>query len=554
MPLAIYCRVSTPAQALNTSYASQQRQGVEFAQLLGEAEYIIYKDVFTGTKAAGRNDWLRLIRDVELGKIDKVVYFSLDRLARNTIEGLQFLDRLSARDIRLYKYGAGEINYTDPDVRLLLTVEFGFAEREAKKIKERTYKGKKDSINDGCHRYRELYGYRITDEHDKATGKRIWIKDEDEVKAVLFIYQCVIEDKLPLRRICKRLTELGYKPRKAIAWNPTSVSHILHQPAYCGMMYDTRGELVVGKVYEAIMTFDAWQQAQTLYTPCITSKNRNGYAVKHQATNIIKCKHCGAPYQINEGKTKYHYKSRPGQVRVTHRIAYAHDTSSPCNQSPKYLNYNLINWIVEHVYIMALTHSADSMLDDMLAKINDAQSGKHDDIERLRRSIATLEAEISNFNIAIAKGLDMEGAIKEINTRKNKISIFRETVDGLEKEIELANKNYKAIKAEFAMGKLIDYLKADNRGKRDMVKALIANATIEGREIVFTLIDGRVYSYNYQIMNQNKEQYRGVNPDIYVLVANIIASSPDEGTKREADKALEKLDTVMREQGRLLHH
>lgn len=540
MPLGIYCRVSTPAQESNTSFASQQRQGAEFAQLTNEPNFTIYKDVYTGTKAAGRTDWLRLIKDVEQGKIDKVLYFSLDRLARDTIEGLQFLDRLAAKNVKLFKFGSGEINYTDADVRVLLTVEFSFAEREAKKIKERTGKGKKESIDAGNHRYRALYGYRRADEFDKETGKRIWVKNDDEVKAVLYIFKCVIEEKMTLSKICKKLNELGYKPMESESWNLSSISSIIKQPAYSGKMYNTKKELIDGHSYDKIMEYDYWKQAQDLYEPCITSKINNGYSVKHPAVNIIKCKHCGSAYMINESKQVYKYKTK-NEVRETIRIHYCHDTKKKCTQKPKYLNYDLINWIVEDVFVKALSDSADSLLDDMLSKIENAQSDKRDDIDRLKGLIEVAEKEVKNFNAAIAKGLDLDSAISEINSRKAKIVSYQATIDSLEKDIEQATKNYKTIKAEFSISKMVDYLKANNRQKRDMVKKLLSKATIDGDRIDFTLIDGREYTYNYKVMNQNKAAFTGINPDIHTLLIALMDSDSGVELNDEAQSLFKHL-------------
>jgi DNA invertase Pin-like site-specific DNA recombinase len=540
MALAIYCRVSTPAQAKNTSFESQQSQGEEYAKLNGERDYKIFKDVYTGTKSAGREDWLKLIEGIKTKKYDKVLYFFLDRLARDTIDGLQFLQTLETYNVALYKYGVGKIEYTDPDVRMLLTIEFCFAEREAKKIKERTGRGKARSIDGGHHRYNKLYGYEATDSFDQKSGKRIWKLIQAEKDCVLEIYRCVIDKKMTLRSICKRLNELGFEPKHTAHWSVSSVSNILKQPAYCGKMYDTKKKLVDGDVYEKIMEYEYWKQAQVEYVSCITAKQNNGYSVKYPAVNIIKCKRCSAAYMINESVSKYHYKTRPNEVKLTRRIHYYHDSKVKCEQMPKYLQFHIINWIAEDVFIKALSERDNSLIKEMLHQIDDTANAQRADIERIENHIKELEKEIANYSIAISKGLDIDFAVIEIQKRKNEIMDQNKKVESIKRSIALESENYEKICAEFSLDKIVDYLNGSGRKKRDMLKRLLKKATIDDDTIEFILLDGRTYTYNYEVFRQNEYKMNlrqgGYNPDINIALIHLIESAKDENIIEEAKK------------------
>ncbi len=547
MSLAVYCRVSTPQQADNSSFESQEKQGRQYAAQVGETNPAIYKDVFSGTQTAGRKDWLRLLDNIKRGMHERVLYFSLDRLARRTIDGLQFLDVLEQYKVELHKFGVGRIDYTDPNVKLLLTMEFAFAEKEVKEIKRRTGKGKIDTINAGKGRYKELYGYLPTKEFSSETGKRIWIQEPEEIKAVLAIYDWVIRDHLSLHAICKKLNGLGYKPRHSKYWNSSTVSHILKQPAYCGKMRHTEGYLIDAAkpfVYEPIIDFPYWKKAQDLYAPCITSKQNNGYAVVHPMTNVIHCAYCKAAFMINQSVQKYEYKTSPGKVRVTKRISYFHDSKVPCTkQYPKYLYYDLINWIGEDVFLKALSEKDNTIVDGLVNKAVEDSERFSMDANRIKEMIATLDREIKNYEQAIAEGLEISRAVRLIQEREATKREYENTIHEIEKASKVQEEHYRKLRAEFAIENIITYLKSKPRSRRDAIKRLLESAIIKDSEIVFTLIDGRVYTYNYSILRQNENRMNlrggaGLNPTVFVALTHLRDVSEDSEVVEEAERLL----------------
>ena len=102
--VAAYCRVSTDSEDQLNSFAAQQSYYNDYIRkhdnwLLAE----IYADEgITGTSAAKRDDFQRMLSDCRKGRIDKVLVKSVSRFARNTKECLESIRELKALGISVY--------------------------------------------------------------------------------------------------------------------------------------------------------------------------------------------------------------------------------------------------------------------------------------------------------------------------------------------------------------------------------------------------------------------------------------------------------------------
>lgn len=128
-----YIRVSTKAQLDNNSFEQQEK---EILERYHDAE--IYKEQFTGS-SMDRPVFNKLLG--KLQKNDTLVVTKLDRFCRTTKEGLELIDELSNRGIRIHILNMGLIEDT-PMGKLIVTNLLAFAEFERSMIIERTQQGK----------------------------------------------------------------------------------------------------------------------------------------------------------------------------------------------------------------------------------------------------------------------------------------------------------------------------------------------------------------------------------------------------------------------------
>lgn len=128
-----YARVSTVGQSINGSSLEEQ-----VAVLTEYGCNQIITEAYTG-KTVDRPQFTALLSKLQSG--DTLVVTKLDRFARSTVEGVQTVRDLFARDVKVHILNIGLIENTLRG-NLILTVFLAFAEFERGMILERTQNGK----------------------------------------------------------------------------------------------------------------------------------------------------------------------------------------------------------------------------------------------------------------------------------------------------------------------------------------------------------------------------------------------------------------------------
>ncbi len=128
-----YCRVSTRGQLDNNSLEQQQQ---EILNRYDNA--IILQEQYTGAKM-DRPIFNDLLNKLQNG--DMLIVTKLDRLARNTIEGIQIVESLFDKGVSVHVLNVGLLENTSMG-RFFLTTLLAVAEMERNTIIERTQAGK----------------------------------------------------------------------------------------------------------------------------------------------------------------------------------------------------------------------------------------------------------------------------------------------------------------------------------------------------------------------------------------------------------------------------
>ena len=129
-----YCRVSTKLQATDGNSLEQQKK--EILDRYSNAE--VYSESYTGA-IADRPIFNKVIELLEDG--DVLVVTKLDRFCRNTVEGIESINKLMDKGVSIHILNMGLIEDT-PMGRLIVTNLLAFAEFERAMIIERTQTGK----------------------------------------------------------------------------------------------------------------------------------------------------------------------------------------------------------------------------------------------------------------------------------------------------------------------------------------------------------------------------------------------------------------------------
>ncbi|EEM81351.1 recombinase family protein [Bacillus thuringiensis] len=123
-----YARVSTVTQDLESQLQTLKVEGCD----------VIYSEKFTGT-TTDRPELLKVLTVLSEG--DTLTVTKLDRLARNTKEGIEIIEALFKRGIRVHVLNVGLLEDTTMG-RFFLQTLLAVAEMERNLILERTQEGK----------------------------------------------------------------------------------------------------------------------------------------------------------------------------------------------------------------------------------------------------------------------------------------------------------------------------------------------------------------------------------------------------------------------------
>ncbi|MFJ7725076.1 recombinase family protein [Neobacillus sp. NPDC097160] len=125
-----YARVSTVSQDLEAQLQALKAEGCEDSN--------IYSEKFTGTKT-DRPQFKEILAKLEEG--DTLITTKLDRLARNTKEGIEVIEQLFAKGVKVHVLNVGLLENTTMG-RFFLQTLLAVAEMERNLIIERTQEGK----------------------------------------------------------------------------------------------------------------------------------------------------------------------------------------------------------------------------------------------------------------------------------------------------------------------------------------------------------------------------------------------------------------------------
>ncbi len=234
MKVAAYCRVSTDDEDQLNSYRVQKDYYTRYISNNEKWEFVdVYADEgITGTQVKKRDEFLRMIKDCEKGKIDMILTKSVSRFARNIVDSLSFVRKLKAMGIAIY-FEEQNINSLKEDSETYIGIYSVMAQSESENISANVKWGISKRMENGTYcSNMNMFGYR----RDKITKEITIVESEAEV--VRWIFNLFLDGKSALQ-IKNWLEENGIKTfyGKSV-WQTTSILAILQNEKYCGdVMY-----------------------------------------------------------------------------------------------------------------------------------------------------------------------------------------------------------------------------------------------------------------------------------------------------------------------------
>lgn len=229
MNAAIYVRVSTAGQeAEGTSLDTQEAACRAYADRQGYRVAGVYREVHSGAELWQRPRLTALREAVRGGEVRAIIAYAVDRLSREQAH-LYILDDECERAGVEMLFATEEFDKT-PVGKMVRSVKAFAAELEREKIRERTQRGKRATVERGkpLRGSRDLYGYTW-----RADGTG-YDPDPATAPVVRRLYADYLGGS-SLRALGDALDRDGIPtPTGGTRWGPTSVRNILLNPAYAG--------------------------------------------------------------------------------------------------------------------------------------------------------------------------------------------------------------------------------------------------------------------------------------------------------------------------------
>jgi site-specific DNA recombinase len=244
--LGLYIRVSTEQQSEKYSLDAQKENGVAFASMK-EYEYRLYSESLSGGEFM-RPAFQSMLDDIKSGLVDVVWVKEISRLSRD-ISDFQTIKKIFiTHKVMLYVDGS-QIDLNNIDQGFFYNLSSVISAYEKERIRERTNRGRRASIDKGEYKYPHIVGYkRLYDEQ----GRSYLVIDEPESRYITEVYDLYLS--------LKSVTKVAQKIGKA----KSSIIKILRNPIYTGRHYNTDGCLIRFIEYQQFITTTIWSEVQAI--------------------------------------------------------------------------------------------------------------------------------------------------------------------------------------------------------------------------------------------------------------------------------------------------
>lgn len=262
------------------------------------------KEQQSAMEAGKRPLFDELLKEIKSGKIDGIIAWHPDRLARNSIESGKIIDMLDRHEIKDLRFHSHQFS-NDPNGKMLLGMLFVFAKHYSDDLGFKVRRGVRKRMHEGMsggtpkHGYIQHGGRYEPDHHGN-----------DNFNLIRHAWEMRLEGKT-YPEITTFLTENGYEkhyhPEDKVSggrvdeWRPllmddSTLSRMFRDPFYCGVLVQAEQEVdltdpELGLDFSPIVTKAEFAQVQE-----ITPDSKRGKDKKKQISlpcrNIIYCATC----------------------------------------------------------------------------------------------------------------------------------------------------------------------------------------------------------------------------------------------------------------------
>lgn len=323
--VAAYCRVSSDAEDQLESYRAQVAY---YTDAIAKNPHWKMADIYadkgiTGTMLKKRDNFNRMIKDCERGRVDYILCKSVARFARNTVDALRIVRKLKARGIGVY-FEEQCLDTLKVENEMFLGLHSVMAQSESENISANVKWGIRQRMKSGTFKFRyNLLGYEKGEDGEPKIV-------EAEAVYIRKIYDMYLQGSSIVQIRNYLQAERVKTKRGDMNWSQNVIKSILTNERYCGDMLmqktfienpinkksrKNRGELpkyLITNNHPAIVERSVFQAVQAEMARR-TNKRRvsdkgitefGKYSGKYALSELLVCGECGSAYRRKTWKKR----------------------------------------------------------------------------------------------------------------------------------------------------------------------------------------------------------------------------------------------------------
>ncbi|ATH63917.1 recombinase RecB [Staphylococcus nepalensis] len=399
--IGAYIRVSTERQVEGYSVDGQITQIEQFCQFNGYDLVDIYADRGISGKSMNRPALQRMLQDAKNGKLDCVIVYKINRLARNTSNLLTIVEELHRQNVEFFSLSE-RMEVKNSTGKLLLNILASFSEFERNTILENIYTGQHQRALEGYYQGNLPLGY-----NNIPDNKKELIINQHEANIVKYIFESYAKGH-GYRKIANALNHKGYVTKKGNPFSISAVTYILSNPFYIGKIQfakykdwnDKRRKglndnpvIAEGK-HTPIISQDLWDKVQARKKQVSKKPQVHGKGT-NLLTGILHCPNpqCNAPMAASNTTNTL----KDGTKK---RIRY-YSCSNFRNKGSKVCSANSVRADVIEKYVMDQILEivkSDKVLKQVVERVNQENQV---DVAALNHDIAYKQQQFDEINIKL---------------------------------------------------------------------------------------------------------------------------------------------------------
>lgn len=306
--MGIWIRVSPAGENDRESPEHHEARARKYIEMKGWQAVELYDLSWVSGKSVMKHpECIRMLRDIETGRISGLIFSNLTRLARNTRELLDFCDIFNQYNADLISLSEN-IDTSSPAGKLLFTLMASLAQFERETIAARVAASVPIRAELGKPLGGQApYGYQWK-------NKELSL-DQKEAPVRKLMFELYLKEQR-FRKVVEILNSRGYRTRKGGKWTGTTLERLLTDPIAKGLrranytrsegkdkrwILKPKDEWVFQKV-QAIVSEEIWNQVNTLIKSQKSQRTRR--KTIHLFSGLTFC-HCGSKMYLLSNTPKY---------------------------------------------------------------------------------------------------------------------------------------------------------------------------------------------------------------------------------------------------------